>query len=118
MVYSGIAENFRSGKHAAAKTIDKSCKTKEWKIFLIEKKRKLDCYKRRVHWKKLEAQSVVVFHWLSYLSLSLAGLLPGQEKIFFPTARVVNTDVLPVGDAGYPVPINIWGLQLPVCGRA
>ena len=45
MVYSGIAENCRSGKHAAAKTMDKSCETKEWNIFLIEKKRKLDCYK-------------------------------------------------------------------------
>ena len=43
MVYSGIAEDWRSGKHAAAKTMDKSCKTKEWNIFLIEKKRKLDC---------------------------------------------------------------------------
>ena len=90
MVYSGIAENWRSDKHAAAKTMDKSCKIKEWNIFLIEKKRKLDCYKGRVHWKKLEAQRVVAFHWLSYVSLSLAGLLPGQEKIFFPTARVVK----------------------------
>ena len=40
--------------------------------------------KQKAHWRKLGAGSVVSFHWLSYDSLSLAELLPGEEKIFVP----------------------------------
>ena len=38
------------------------------------------CYKQRVPWRELGFQSLVVFHWLSCDSLSLAGLLPDKEK--------------------------------------
>ena len=43
-------------------------------------------YKQNVHWKKLGVSSIVAFHWLSYDSLSLAELLPGNQKIFLPSA--------------------------------
>lgn len=36
----------------------------------------------RVHWWKLGVQSVVAFPWLMCDSLSLAGLLLGEEKSF------------------------------------
>ena len=37
---------------------------------------------KRAHWRKLGVGSVVAFHWLSCGNLSMAGLLPGQEKFF------------------------------------
>lgn len=45
---------------------------------------------KQVHWRKQGAQSVVVSHWLSGDSLSLAGLLLREEKAFIPPAGVVK----------------------------
>ena len=37
-------------------------------------------------WRQLGVQSVAAFHWQSCDSLSLAGLLLGEEKFFLPLA--------------------------------
>ena len=48
------------------------------------------CYKQRTHQRKPQVWSIVAFHWLNCDSLSLAGQLLGEEKIFLPPARVVK----------------------------
>jgi len=46
----------------------------------------------------------MAFHQLSCNGLSLAGLLPGQEKISLPPAGVVKCRLLPVANARYSLP--------------
>lgn len=48
------------------------------------------CCKGRVPWEKLEVQSTVNFHWLSYGHLQLAELALGKEQSFLPSAEVIK----------------------------
>ena len=66
-------------------TTCKTGKAKEKKDFYTgEREFGRGCYKRKVHWRKLGFWNMVGFHWLSWDSLWLAKLLPGEEKIFLP----------------------------------
>ena len=47
-------------------------------------------YKQKIHWSKLGVHSVVPFHWLSCDSLSLAGLLSGQEETFLAPTGIIK----------------------------
>ena len=65
------------------------------------------CYKQKVHWRKLGIWRVLAFHWLNFGSPSLAGLLLGKEKFFFPEAGVVKYRLLPAGNARCSLPIRV-----------
>ena len=41
-----------------------------------------DCYKQKIHWRKLGVWSIVSFHWLNCDCLSLAEFSTGKGKIF------------------------------------
>ena len=78
----------------------KSSKAKQRRLFYRgEGEVGRDCYKQKVHWRKLEVQSVVAFHWLSCDSLSLAELLPGKEKFFLPPTGSSKIVSLPTEDS-------------------
>ena len=59
-------------------------------LYRRERRVGLGYYKQRAHWRKLGVLSVVAFHWLSCCSFSLAGQLPGKEKIFLLRPGVVR----------------------------
>ena len=64
-------------------------------------------YEQKVHWTTLGVLSMMAFHWLSCDSFSLAGLLPGQKKIF-PPAGVVKyyIEFFLAGMQGIPLPVE------------
>ena len=80
-VYSGTTEDSNLGQATHAKTTDTSAEQRGRVLFCRGRMRVgKGYYKQKIHWYKLGAGSVMVFHWLSYDYLSLAGLLPGGRE--------------------------------------
>ena len=83
-VYAGATQNCNLGQANSGETYRSPVKQVRGNFYKGEEAVARGCYKQKVHWRKLGVQSVVAFHWQSWNSLSLAGLLLGEEKFFFP----------------------------------
>ena len=68
-----------------------------------------DCYKQKVHWRKLGVWSIVSFHWLNCDCLSLAEFSTGRGKYFL--LLLVLVESLSAGDANYVS--SCWDLYWP-----